>query len=295
MTKFMMLVGIPGSGKSLFAELLAKKENAEIVSSDKIREEICGDTNDQSKNDDVFKLLHNRIKENLKTGKNTIYDATNINSKRRRAFLIELNTISCKKECYVMTTPYEKCLKNNMSRERKVPEDVIKRMYMNWTTPYWFEGWDDIILISTEKSEIWAENYTEDFATFDQENPHHLLSLGNHMLMAETLAETDDETLKMALRLHDIGKPFTKTFVNKKGETTEIAHYYSHHNCGAYDSLSFLYPDDIHPLDVSILIGLHMEPYFWEYEKTRNKYKRLWGEELYNKVMELHKYDVLAH
>lgn len=295
MSKFIMMAGIPASGKSSFAELLAKKEQAEILSSDKIREEICGNVRDQSKNTDVFKILHKRVKENLKEGKNTIYDATNTSSKRRRAFIKELKNIACKKECYVMTTPYETCVKNNEIREHKVPEDVIKRMYMNWTTPYWFEGWDDIILISTETPRIHAENYADEFITFDQENPHHLLSLGNHMLMAEKLAETDDATLKMAIKLHDIGKPYTKTFTNKKGEVTEIAHYYSHHHCGSYDSLNFLYSDDIHPLDISILIGLHMEPYFWKYDKTRNKYKKLWGEDLYNKVMELHECDVLAH
>ena len=39
----------------------------------------------------------------------------------------------------------------------------------------------------------------------------------------------------------------------------------------------------------------HMQPYFNKEEKTINKYKKLWGEELYNDIMLLHKADEAAH
>ena len=80
-----MMVGLPGSGKSTYAKQLSEETNAVICSSDTIREELYGDENSQDNNDEVFKILHSRIKENLKNGKNVIYDATNINSKRRKA------------------------------------------------------------------------------------------------------------------------------------------------------------------------------------------------------------------
>ena len=49
-----------------------------------------------------------------------------------------------------------------------------------------------------------------------------------------------------------------------------------------------------------VLINLHMMPYFWEKdkehgEKTRQKYQKLWGDELYNNVMKLHEADKKAH
>lgn len=95
-------------------------------------------------------------------------------------------------------------------------------------------------------------------------------------------------------------KPFTKTFINSKGETTNIAHYYQHHCVGAYDSIFYLYPSGVDKLDVSILINLHMFPYFWGKDKehgenTRLKYEILWGKWLYEKVMELHKADKMSH
>ena len=227
-------------------------------------------------------------------------DSTNISSKRRRAFLRELKNISCKKICTVVETPFTRCLALNEARGRVVPYKVIERMYMNWNTPYWFEGWDNIYryLNYCEHENIgdWQLNYM----FFDQDNLHHSNSLGKHSLLTgKELLQYGDEALYSAGYLHDCGKPFTKSFKNSKGEKTEMAHYYRHENVGAYDSLFFKYPDNVEALDVSILINLHMQPYFWEREenseKIAMKYKKLWGEELFNKVMKLHEADKSAH
>ena len=138
---FIMLCGLAGSGKSTYAETLQDKYgDAVICSSDAIREELTGDADTQAINDEVFKVLHKRVKDNLKAGNNVIYDACNISSRRRRHFVqTELKGIDCVKVCVVCATSYEQCLKNNRSRARQVPEEVIKRMYMNWETPYYFE------------------------------------------------------------------------------------------------------------------------------------------------------------
>ena len=298
---FTMMVGLVGSGKSTYAKQLAEETNAIICSSDAIREELCGDENSQDNNEEVFKILHSRIKENLKNGKNVIYDATNINSKRRRAFLSELRNIPCVKKCVIMATPFKMCCIQNESRDRVVPYEVIERMYKNWNTPYWFEGWDEIEIKFPNDFEInnvigiWISDYMD----YDQDNPHHSCTLGQHCnLVGQSLK--DDMLLHCAGLLHDCGKPFTKSFVNSKGEETDIAHYYQHNCVGAYDSLFFRCPDNVDRLDVSVLINLHMMPYFWEKdkehgEKTRQKYQKLWGNKLYNNVMKLHEADKKAH
>ena len=298
---FTMMVGLVGSGKSTYAKQLAEETNAIICSSDAIREELCGDENSQDNNEEVFKILHSRIKENLKNGKNVIYDATNINSKRRRAFLSEIKNIPCVKKCVVMATPFKMCCNQNESRNRVVPYEVIERMYKNWNTPYWFEGWDKIEIKFPDDFEInnvigiWISDHMD----YDQDNPHHSCTLGQHCnLVGQSLK--NDMLLHCAGLLHDCGKPFTKSFVNSKGEETDVAHYYQHHCVGAYDSLFFAYPDSVDRLDVSVLINLHMMPYFWEKdkehgEKTRQKYQKLWGNELYNNVMKLHEADKNAH
>ena len=298
---FIMMVGLVGSGKSTYAKQLSKETNAVICSSDATREELCGDENSQDKNEEVFKILHSRIKEYLRSGINVIYDATNINSKRRKAFLSELRKIPCVKKCVIMATPFITCCEQNKSRDRVVPYEVIERMYKNWNTPYWFEGWDEIEIKFKDDFEITnvIGIWISDHMYFNQDNPHHSCSLGRHCaLVGQDLVKNN--LLHCAGLLHDCGKPFTKSFVDSKGEETDIAHYYQHHCCGAYDSLFFRYPDDVDRLDVSVLINLHMMPYFWEKdkehgEKTRQKYQRLWGNELYNNVMKLHEADKKAH
>ena len=98
--------------------------------------------------------------------------------------------------------------------------------------------------------------------------------------------------------LHDCGKPFCKTFTNTKGEVTEQAHYYSHEHTSSYDSLFYRTRCYNLRLRVAVLIRWHMQPYYWEKdnnERLQNKYRKLWGEDLYNDLLLLHKADLEAH
>ena len=133
MAKIVMMVGLPGSGKSTYADKL-KEKGYVIHSSDNIREEF-GDINDQSKNNDVFVTLHRRIKTDLKDSKNVVFDATNLSRKRRMAFLRELKNIPCEKECVLIATPYEMCMAQNIKRDRKVPFEVIFNMLKSLIKP----------------------------------------------------------------------------------------------------------------------------------------------------------------
>ena len=74
--KYIVMAGLVGSGKSTRAEEIKSyledmdKKNGivrdtVILSSDAIREEITGDVNCQTRNDEVFSLLHRRIKDNI--------------------------------------------------------------------------------------------------------------------------------------------------------------------------------------------------------------------------------------
>ena len=130
MVKCFVMCGLPASGKSWQAKKLAEEYDAEIFSSDSLREEMFGDVNHQTDNDVLFKELHKRIRGCLTYGKSAIYDACNISYKRRMEFLKSLNKIPCEKIAVLMATPYEVCLERNSQRERKVPEQVIKRMYL---------------------------------------------------------------------------------------------------------------------------------------------------------------------
>lgn len=299
--KMIMMCGLPGSGKSHNAEWQAEQHNANIHSSDAIREELSGDTNNQDINDLVFKTLHNRIKEDLRSGKSCIYDACNISYKRRMAFLQELKNIPCEKICVLIATPYEECIKNNANRDRVVPEYVIERMYRSFDVPYDYEGWDDIIVVYNSEITFYKSPYSfySRYKNFKQDNTHHTLTLGEHCAEVCAALNNTSEELKAAGLLHDCGKPFCKTFKSTKGEVTEQAHYYNHEHVGSYNSLFYYIGfHNKNPLYIATLIRWHMQPYFWEKdnnEKQHNKYRKLWGEKLYSDIMKLHEADKHAH
>lgn len=300
--KIFVMVGLVGSGKSTKAKELSEQYNANIHSSDSIREELSGDVNNQNINELVFQTLHNRAKEDLRKGKNCIFDATNISYKVRMSFLQQLNNIPCEKICVLMATPYEECLRRNKQRTRKVPEYVIERMYRRFDVPWYYEGWDEIwdeYAPDSEYSFGWAREWVENAKDYNQENSHHTLTLGEHCHQAakyivnNVTDAIDLNALRYATMLHDCGKPFCKTFTNTKGEITTQAHYYDHDHVGSYDSL--FYETTCYNLRVAVLIRWHMQLYFIKNEKTLNKYRKLWGEELYNDLLNLHKADLAAH
>ena len=302
---FVMMCGLVGSGKTVKAQEFAKQYDATVFSSDTLREELFGDVNEQSRNQELFTELHKRIKDCLREGKNAIYDATNIDYKKRMSFLAELKKIPCEKICVLMATPYEECLKRNAERERRVPEYVIERMYRSIDVPWYYEGWDDIQVEYGEYENYfgWVWDWVEKADDYDQKNSHHTLTLGEHC--RQTMRNVNKlyteyrpilyTELRYAALLHDEGKIFTQTFKNAKGEVTEEAHYYSHEHCSSYDSLFYEIP--CYNLYVAVLIRWHMTPYMaWrQSEKAKQRDKLLLGEELFNNIYLLHQADKEAH
>lgn len=303
MNKLFMMIGIPASGKTSLAEQIAKSEDAEIVSSDNIRKELYGDENIQGDSNEVFKIVENRIIDGLKNNKNMIYDATNINYKRRMAFLQKIKKIKIEKIAIMVATPYEQCLIRNSQRKRQVPEEVMKRMYFNFYVPQYFEGWDDIQIKYTNNYIF----FFDDLEDIKQDNPHHKLTVLEHCKKTEEILNKQNGQLSIPInfagRLHDIGKLKTKTFINSKGEKTNIAHFYNHEKVSAYDSLFYvnlrsrieMMKDEEFALETIKLIQWHMLPWTEMSEKTEQKYKRLLSENFWNDLMILHKADEEAH
>lgn len=240
---FMMMIGIAGSGKSYHAAQLAKESNAIIVSSDAIRGELFGDENDQNHNAQVFEEVHRRVLAALREGRNVIYDATNLSAKRRKAFLTQVPA-GVFKSAYLIATDYDLILKQNASRERKVPEDVIRSMYLRLQMPRKSEGWDRIVFIRNDRNTSTIESAMRACVGFDQDNPHHSALLDDHMKQAEEYVACHAEEYgingynylitKTAAKYHDIGKPDCKTYKLWSGKIDDHAHYYGHADVGAY-------------------------------------------------------------
>ena len=331
--KFYMLVGLPGSGKSQIAEEY-RQHYVCVHSSDAIRKELYGDETDQKHNAEVFAELHKRIKRCLSDGFDTVYDACNINKKRRAAFLKELKNIDCEKICLCVMTPYEICLERNKARERSIPEHAIRKMYLNWCPPDVAEGFDRVELLFPFEIEKSFDKYDlynlfrigGEFMTFDQQNRHHTLTLGEHCCAAarfishlfkenfgwfmgqEEYVRNNLFLVEDAAWLHDIGKPFTASYYNGRGEKTDELHYYQHHCVGAYDSIFYLRNatpacdlenDDEKAkwLAISNLIYWHMHPFTsWKQSyKAMNRDRKLMSEQTFKNVLLLYEADRSSH
>lgn len=296
MNKFIMMVGLPGSGKSTLAKQLSLRENAVLHSSDDLREELFGDAGNQENNELIFQELNKRIHRDLSEGKSVIYDATNSSYKKRKVFLESLK-FDCYKECYMVVTPYEKCLKQNSVRSRKVPEKVIENIYKGIFIPQYFEGWDNIEVVFNYDDNFEVAELFADLDSICQDNPHHTLTIGKHCKKSmEYIKEhCDNDVLEFAALMHDIGKKFTKKFEDRKGNPTEFAHYNGHQNVSAYLSLLYLNhlsKDKI--LEIAKYVQWHMQPMNISTSRAKRRTINLLGEEFYNNLLILHEADIYA-
>lgn len=296
--KLIVMVGLPGSGKSTYAKELIKKGKADIVlSSDAIREELTGDESNQTVNDKVFKLLYQRMNDYLAEGKSVVVDATNTTLKSRLRIMSECKVL-CNKEAVVVNPTVLECYKRDGSRDRTVGEQVINRFLSGFQCPQKFEGFDSIKFTEKKTHSIPLSDVINRMKEFDQENPHHIFSLGKHCLTLELelkkLGITNPSILYAGL-IHDVGKLFTKN-KDDKG----IAHYYNHDSIGTYYIVShygtFFFDKDIKdPLLTLFLVNYHMRAHKdFKTPKAENKYRKLFGDELYELLIKFGECDMKA-
>lgn len=291
---FTMLVGIPGSGKSTFAEA-AQDETTKYLSSDAIRGELYGDEGCQNDPGRVFGLMHKRTIEALKNGYNVIYDATNITRKSRRGILSQLPSYVIKK-CVVIWAPIETCIARDAARGRTVGEGVIWKMLTRFEAPFYDEGFDDIRLVVPEEfyDQAIISNYFDACMKalhISHDNPHHTLGVSEHCQeCGKMLLDVDvPEVVKCAGFIHDIGKPNTKTFINTKGETTEVAHYYGHQAVGAWMSYGISCNFSYEAVVLAWLVSTHMAPFInQKYYNSLDHTHKSW-------IDALHTADLAAH
>ena len=127
-------------------EVTDAEKNTIIVSSDSIREELTGKVEDQSKNEEVFKIFHKRIRDGLENKYNVIADATNITMKSRRAILLNVRNLDVHRVAYFVPKPFEQCKVDNLHREHPIPEEVLDKQIRKFQIPFAEEGFDECFL-----------------------------------------------------------------------------------------------------------------------------------------------------
>lgn len=157
MVKLILLIGLPGSGKSSLAQkLLSVEPKLKLISSDQIRKQLFGDEAIQGawfliwqQVQREFGQAHGEISQKIVQA--AIYDATNAQRRNRReAIAIARATGFTHITGLWVDTPVWLCLSRNRQRSRIVPEEVIFRMHrqLRDAPPTLNEGLDELIRLS---------------------------------------------------------------------------------------------------------------------------------------------------
>lgn len=292
MPKFIMLCGLPASGKTTYAEELQSRiKNSVVFSSDAIRKELYGDENIQGDANEVFNLMNNRVVQSLNNGYTVIYDATNI-TRKSRAAIISMCPKFVKIECHIIWTPIQHCIMRDKDRKRTVGEKVIDRMVRRFQAPFYDEGFDEIEIIRPDgvNLAIYTSKVIDDLK-IPHDNSHHTLDINLHCHEAHNYINNKlglpkgEYELPFAALIHDIGKPYTKDFHDAQGNPTPEAHFYQHQCVGAWMSYGFTITTPY----VAWLISTHMDMFL------HTKYYKNLPNYLKEELDLLHEADLNAH
>jgi predicted kinase len=121
-----LMCGAPGSGKSTY--ISRNLPNAVVVSGDNVRAELYGDPSIQGNWMEIQRRMVEIIAENV--GKDIVIDGTHcLKQYRDNMVAILADHGYTKVTAILVDKPLEVCLKQNASRSRQVPEEVIRKMH----------------------------------------------------------------------------------------------------------------------------------------------------------------------
>ncbi|MFC0775069.1 AAA family ATPase [Terrimonas alba] len=129
-----MVLGLPGSGKSYFAARLAKMMGADYVNSDRLRKEMFQvRTYSEQEKAAVYNAMLGKMKEAVRQNRSLVLDATFHNDETRKPFIQEMK----KKDriCFIEVTADENLIRQRLKKERTYSEadfEVYKLIRSQW-------------------------------------------------------------------------------------------------------------------------------------------------------------------
>lgn len=146
-----LFIGSPGAGKSFLAERLETEYFIGLpdvscsicISSDKMREVISGDENNQDCSREAFRTMELMADYLMSLDFDVLIDATNKTRKSRKQFKNLAKKHKVKFNCIWLKTPLDECLRRNKLRSRQVPDNVITSYFEKFEEPT-LEEFDNI-------------------------------------------------------------------------------------------------------------------------------------------------------
>jgi predicted kinase len=145
-----LAIGLPGSGKSSWF----KRHNITPLSSDLLRALLFDDPTEQRFQDLIFSNLRSMLKARLIARRPMNYvDATNLSPHERNGWIKLAKDYGYEVQAVFFDVPVEVCLARNQRRDRKVPEDAMRRMAGKLKQPTFEEGFSKITVVKVKQKD----------------------------------------------------------------------------------------------------------------------------------------------